>query len=137
MLAERETVDRLLALFLSEQIGAEFEGRISGVTRSGLFVRLFDTGADGFVPASTLGGDYYRFHEDQQALIGDNTGESFTLGNDVRVRLLEAAPVAGALRFELLSEGVRVTPPHSRRGIRKPSKARAGRRSGPPPRRRR
>jgi ribonuclease R len=137
MLAERETVDRLLALFLSEQIGAEFEGRISGVTRSGLFVRLFDTGADGFIPASTLGSDFYRYHEDQQALIGDHTGESFTLGTDVRVRLLEAAPVAGALRFELLSEGSRVTPPHSRRGIRRPSKDRAGRRSGPPPRRRR
>jgi ribonuclease R len=102
MLAERETVDRLLALFLADRIGAEFEGRISGVTRSGLFVRLKDTGADGFVPASTIGLDYYRFAEDQQALIGDRSGETFRIGDSVRVRLAEALPIAGSLRFELL-----------------------------------
>ena len=116
MLAERETSDRLLAYFLADKIGTRFEGRISGVTRSGLFVRLSETGADGFIPASTLGADYYRFDEDQQAMIGDRTGETFRLGDNVTVRLLEAAPVAGALRFELLSEGSRGTPSHSRRG---------------------
>ncbi len=137
MAAERETADRLLAAFLSEQIGARFEGRISGVTRSGLFVRLFETGADGFIPASTIGADYYRYVEEQQALVGDRTRESFGLGDDVEVRLLEAAPIAGALRFELLSEGTRGTPPHSTKARARPSKARAPRRGGPPPRRRR
>ena len=76
MAAERETADRLLAQFLAGQIGAKFEGRISGVTRSGLFVRLRATGADGFIPASTLGADYYRHVEEQQALVGDRTGET-------------------------------------------------------------
>ncbi|MBX9700126.1 MAG: VacB/RNase II family 3'-5' exoribonuclease, partial [Acetobacteraceae bacterium] len=71
MMAERETADRLLAQYLAAQIGARFEGRISGVTRSGLFVRLLETGADGFIPASTLGADFYRYTEDQQAMIGD------------------------------------------------------------------
>lgn len=137
MLAERETADRLLAYFLAEQIGARFEGRISGVTRSGLFVRLFDTGADGFIPASTLGADYYRFDEEQQAMIGDRTGETFRLGDTVSVRLLEAAPVAGALRFELLSEGRRGTPSHGRAHRKSPSRARTARRGGPPPRKRR
>jgi ribonuclease R len=137
MMAERETTDRLLAAFLSEQIGARFDGRISGVTKSGLFVRLFETGADGFIPASTIGSDYYRFIEDQQALVGDHTGEAFGLGDDVEVRLLEAAPIAGALRFELLSEGKRGTAPHSRRSVKGPSRTRAPRRGGPPPRRRR
>jgi ribonuclease R len=138
MLAERETSDRLLAGFLAEKIGATLEGRISGVTRSGLFVRLADTGADGFIPASTLGLDYYRFVEEQQAMVGDRTGERFGLGDHVSVRLLEAAPVAGALRFELLSEGSRVTAPHSGRGRRGPSsKHRAARRKASPPRKRR
>jgi ribonuclease R len=105
MIAERETVDRLLAQFLSTKIGASFTGRISGVTRSGLFVRLDDTGADGFIPASTIGQDYYRFIEEEQAMVGDRTGERFGLGDRVTVKLVEAAPVAGALRFELLSEG--------------------------------
>jgi ribonuclease R len=123
MLAERETADRLLAQFLAGQIGARFEGRISGVTRSGLFIRLKDTGADGFIPASTLGQDYYRFEQEQQAMIGDRTGEKFTLGDNVTVRLLEAAPVAGALRFELLSEGIRVNPSSIKRGSKRPSKS--------------
>ncbi|MET3897249.1 ribonuclease R [Devosia sp. UYZn731] len=121
MLAERETADRLLAQFLAGQIGARFEGRISGVTRSGLFIRLRDTGADGFIPASTLGQDYYRFEQEQQAMIGDRTGEKFTLGDNVTVRLLEAAPVAGALRFELLSEGVRGNPSSAKRSGKRPS----------------
>jgi ribonuclease R len=121
MLAERETADRLLAQFLAERIGARFEGRISGVTKSGLFVRLKETGADGFVPASTLGADYYRYDESRQAMTGDRTGESFGIGDDVVVRLLEAAPIAGALRFELLSEGTRVDTPPRRRQPGSPS----------------
>ena len=55
MAAERETADRLIAAYLADRVGAEFAARISGVTRSGLFVRLHDTGADGFVPAATIG----------------------------------------------------------------------------------
>ena len=107
MAAERETTDRLVAGFLADRVGAEFAARISGVTRVGLFVRLKDTGADGFVPAATIGSDYYRHHEDAHALIGDRTGETYRLGDDVNVRLVEAIPTAGALRFEILSEGKR------------------------------
>lgn len=124
MLAERETIDRLLAQFLAAHINAKFEGRISGVTRSGLFVRLKDTGADGFIPASTLGADYYRFVEEMQAMVGDRTGETFRIGDDVSVRLLEVAPVAGALRFELLSEGSRGVPSSGGRGRKGPSSSR-------------
>ncbi len=123
MLAERETADRLLAQFLSAQIGARFEGRISGVTRSGLFVRLLDTGADGFIPASTLGQDYYRYVEEIQSMVGERTGEKFGLGDRVTVRLLEVAPIAGAMRFELLSEGTRVNPSSFRRGQKRPSRS--------------
>jgi len=135
MAAERETQDRLIAQFLVGQVGTRFNGRISGVIRSGLFVKLNETGADGFVPAASLGNDYFRFMEDEQAMIGDRTGERFRLGDDVEVRLLEAAPMAGALRFELLSEGERVKPSNGRgpRGRRKfsgkgkkPAKARKG-----------
>ncbi len=105
MAAERETTDRLIAVFLADKIGASFEGRIAGVTPSGLFVKLSETGADGFVPASTLGNDYFRFEEAHMAMIGSRSGETFQLGDAVTVRLVEAAPFAGALRFEMLSEG--------------------------------
>jgi ribonuclease R len=107
MAAERETVDRLIAHFLADRIGAVFKGRIGGVTRSGLFIKLDDTGADGFIPARTLGDQYFRYDERAHALVGDTSGEAYRLGDAVTVRLVEAAPVAGALRFEMLSEGRR------------------------------
>lgn len=105
MKAERETADRLIAHFLADRIGATFEGRISGVTRAGLFVKLSDTGADGLIPVRTLGSEYYNYDETRHALIGSRSGAMHRLGDVVQVRLVEAAPVAGALRFELLSEG--------------------------------
>ncbi len=125
MAAERETVDRLVAHYLADRVGATFDGRISGVTRSGLFVKLLETGADGFVPAATIGADYYAFDESRQALVGQATGEMHQLGDVVTVKLVEAAPLAGALRFELLSEGRRV-PVKERRGSFR-TRSRAGR----------
>ena len=121
MAAERETTDRLIAAFLADRVGAEFDARISGVTRVGLFVRLRDTGADGFVPAATVGNDYWRHHEDAHALVGDRTGLSFRLG-------VEAIPTAGALRFEMLSEGKR----HSGSASRMPRARRPFRSRRPP-----
>jgi ribonuclease R len=105
MLAERDTIDRLIALWMADKVGAEFQGRIAGVVKSGMFIRLEESGADGFVPASTIGLDYYRYDEGSHALIGDKTGETYQLGDQVAVKLVEAAPFAGALRFELLSGG--------------------------------
>jgi ribonuclease R len=122
MAAERETTDRLIAFWLVDRIGATFEGRISGVTRAGLFVKLALSGADGFVPVSSLGTDYFRYEEGSQALIGNRTGEMHRLGDVVEVKLVEAAPFAGALRFELLSDG-------------RPTPARAAGKSGKPKRR--
>jgi ribonuclease R len=107
MAAERDTVDRLIAHFLADRIGAVFRGRIGGVTRAGLFVKLDDTGADGFIPAATLGGQYFRYDDSAHALVGDDGGDTYRLGDAVTVRLVEAAPVAGALRFEMISDGRR------------------------------
>ena len=115
MAAERETADRLVATFLSERIGARFFARIAGVTKVGLFVKLADTGADGFIPAGSLGQDYFRFEEAQRALVGTRTGETFRLGDRVEVKLVEAAPFAGALRFEMMSKGARAARPNKRR----------------------
>jgi ribonuclease R len=104
MAAERETTDRLIASHLADRVGAEFLARISGVTRSGLFVRLKETGADGFIPISTLGDDYFTHAEGAHALIGSRTGLGWRLGDNVTVKLVECIPSAGALRFEMVSE---------------------------------
>jgi ribonuclease R len=105
MKAERETADRLIAHHLADRIGATFQGRISGVTRAGLFVKLDDTGADGFVPMRTLGSEYFNYDETRRAVVGSRSGAMHRLGDVVDVRLVEAQPIAGALRFELLNEG--------------------------------
>lgn len=68
-------------------------------------MRLSDTGADGFVPASSIGHEYFYHDEIRQALVGEDTSMAYQLGDLVEVRLVEAIPTAGALRFEMLSEG--------------------------------
>ncbi len=142
MAAERDTIDRLVAHWLADRVGATFHGRISGVTRAGLFVKLNDTGADGFVPMRALGADYYHYDEARHAVIGSRSGEMHRLGDAVEVELVEAVPLAGALRFELLSEG-RVLPRKDRpapagrgRQTRRPAaKAKDGRKKKPAHRR--
>ena len=129
MVAERDALDRFAAAFLSERIGATFKGRVSGVTRFGLFVKLDDTGADGLVPVTSLPGDYYIHHEARHALIGQRTGIAYQLGDRVDVRLVEAVPVTGGLRFELLPGQGRIATAEERRGLsRQPVKRRFGRR---------
>ncbi|UIK07665.1 ribonuclease R [Neorhizobium galegae] len=105
MAAERDTINRLIAHHLSERIGEEFVGRVSGVTKAGLFVSLPTYGADGFIPISTLGNDYFIYDEAHQALSGEKTGLGYQIGDTVDVRLKQAIPLAGALQFEMLSEG--------------------------------
>jgi len=109
MAAERQTVDRLIAAHLAEHMGAKFQARISGVTRSGLFVRLSETGADGFIPISTLGDEYFLFQEERMMIVGEESRSGYRLGDDVEVRLVEVVQSAGALRFEMLSEGQKIS----------------------------
>jgi ribonuclease R len=108
MAAERDTTDRLIAAYLADRIGATFHARVSGLVRTGLFVRLIETGADGFVPASGIGNEYFYHDDVRQALVGEDSGLAYQLGDPVEVRLAEAIPTAGALRFDMLSEGRRL-----------------------------
>ncbi|ESY24133.1 ribonuclease R [Mesorhizobium sp. RSR380A] len=104
MAAERDTVDRLIAAYLAERIDDRFDARISGVTKSGLFVQLPQFGADGFIPVSSLDGDYYIYDETARSLFGERTGKGYQLADRVEVRLIEVAPMAGAMRFEMLTD---------------------------------
>ncbi|MCL6230051.1 ribonuclease R [Bartonella bilalgolemii] len=104
MIAERETVDRLVAHYLANKIGNSFAARISGVTKAGLFIALDKLNADGFVPLSTLKSDYYYFDEVQHALIGKRSHKCYQLGDAVEVKILEVQPFTGALCFEMLTK---------------------------------
>lgn len=144
MAAERDAMDRYIAAFLEERVGAVFKGRITGVTRFGLFVRLEETGADGLVPVSSLGDEYFHHDERSQSLVGERSGRRWTLGRQVDVRLVEATPVTGGLLFEMLSEPAPRDPkappptrgPHGRSGRPGPGPKRGGgpKGSGPRPR---
>ncbi len=103
--AERNSVDRFVANFLSGKIGETFTGRISGVTRFGLFVRLDDSGADGLVPIRSLPQDYYIHDERQHALVGERNNLVYRLGASVKIALMEANPLTGGMIFEVLGQG--------------------------------
>jgi ribonuclease R len=97
---------------MEDRVGASFDARITGVTRFGLFVRLPETGAEGLLPARALGTEYFRHDEKQHALIGDRTRTVYRLGDTVSVRLVEAAPLTGGLRFDLAEANAPQRKPH-------------------------
>ncbi len=101
MQAERETMDRYVAAYLSEQVGALVDCRITGVQPFGFFATVEGLGGDGLVPAATLGREYFRYDESAQTLVGEDSGETFEPGMRLKLRLAEADPVSGSLRFEL------------------------------------
>jgi ribonuclease R len=101
MEAERETLDRYVAAYLSERVGELVDCRITGVQPFGFFATVEGLGGDGLVPVSTLGSEYFRYDEASQTLIGEDTDTAFASGNRLKLRLVEANPVSGGLRFEL------------------------------------
>ena len=125
MAAERDTADRYLAAYLSDRVGAEFAGRISGVAKFGLFVKLDETGADGLIPIRTLGREYFHHDADSHTLMGADSGRVIRLGQRVLVRLAEAVAVTGGLTLDLLEiegETMASGPSGVKRGRRLPHK---------------
>jgi ribonuclease R len=127
MEAERETVDRYVAAYLAERTGEIIDARITGVLNFGFFATVEGLGGDGLVPVSTLGAERFNFDAASHTLVGEQSGDSYTVGQRLKLRLVEANPVSGALRFELI-EGVNHLPvrgcPKSRNGQPRPIKRR-------------
>ncbi|WP_312137875.1 ribonuclease R [Brevundimonas sp.] len=132
MAAERAAMDRYIAAFLEEHVGAMFTGRITGVTRFGLFVRLDETGADGLVPVSSLGDEYFIHDDRTHALVGERSGKRFPLGYNVEVLLVEATPITGGLVLQMMSDPAPRDPnaPSPRLGMRGRSGKGGGFKSG-------
>ncbi len=130
MEAERETTDRYIAAYLSAQVGEVVEARITGVQNFGFFATVEGIGGDGLVPVSTLGRDYFHYDEASQTLIGEKTRQEYRPGMRLELRLAEANPVSGALRFEL-PEGGTSSSSERRTHKGKPAKFAAGKRGRP------
>ncbi|MCW3475703.1 ribonuclease R [Limobrevibacterium gyesilva] len=114
-LAERDAIDRYLAVFMADKVGSSFAARISGVTRFGLFVTVAGSGASGLVPVSTLPDDFWMHDEASQTLSGRRTRLTFRLAQEVEVRLAEASPVTGGLVFHIM-QGIPGRPPRAASG---------------------
>ena len=128
MEAERDTIDRYVAAWLSARVGEVFDARITGVQGFGFFATIVGLGGDGLVPISTLGGEYFRHDEAAQALVGTDTGTTYASGDRLKLRLAEANPLTGALKFALPDAKPGAIEP---RGVR-PDDQRRG--AGGPPR---
>jgi len=132
MAAERDSTDRYMASYLADHVGDDFIGRITGVTRFGLFVALEPSGGDGLIPISEIGNDYYYHDETRHALVGERLGQTFTLGDKVDVRLTEANRFTGGLKLELIGneDGPRTRNKyHSQNRRRRPGGANSSRSS--------
>ncbi len=128
MQAERETIDRYVAAFLSTRVGELVETRITGVQSFGFFATVEGLGGDGLVPVSTLGAERFRHDEPTRSLIGEESGDRYSIGQRITLRLVEANVASGALRFEL-PEGANHMPMH--RTFRRDGKRPMGRRGRP------
>ncbi len=101
MEAERDTIDRYVAAWLSSRVGETFDTRITGVQGFGFFATIDKLGGDGLVPVSTLGREYFRYDEAAQKLVGENSGTEYAVGDRLKLKLAEANPLTGALKFEV------------------------------------
>ena len=102
MEAERDTVDRYVAAYLGERVGDVVNVRITGVQNFGFFATVEGIGGDGLMPVRDIGREYFRYDEAAKALIGEHSGDVFSSGMRLQLRLAEANPVTGALRFEMV-----------------------------------
>jgi len=132
MEAERETIDRYVAAWLASRVGEVFETRITGVQKFGFFATIIGLGGDGLVPVSTLGREYYSYDERSQVLTGDSSGTRFAIGDLLTLRLAEANPLTGALKFELENnEGAPIEPRGKPSPGKRPGKPAVGKRGRP------
>jgi ribonuclease R len=127
MVAERDTNDRYLAAYLSERIGTEMTGHISGIQKFGAFIKLDETGADGLAPVRSMGSEFFHYDPEAQTLMGSSTGITLSIGQKVLVRIADATPVTGGLELEVLAIDDMKMPRSNRRARGKPTSSKHAR----------
>ena len=132
MEAERDTIDRYVAAWLAGRVGETFRCRITGVQSFGFFATILGLGGDGLVPVSALGREYFRYDEAGRALVGSDTDTRYAVGDTLELKLGEANPLTGALKFEPLdADGAPIEPrgarPEAKKGRGRPPQGQRGR----------
>ena len=104
-MAERDSTKEMQARWISKHLGEEFDAIISGVTEFGLFVQLTDTLTEGLVPIRTIEPhDYMQYDEENYCLVAARSGKTYTLSDNVRVRVVRADVERKKIDFELVEE---------------------------------
>ena len=86
---ERDSIDIKKAEYMSNKIGEEYEGIISGVTQFGVFVELENT-VEGLIRFENLGDEYYEYDPDHKILIGERSKETFKIGDKINIEVIDA-----------------------------------------------
>ena len=97
--AEREIMRWLMAQFMAERLGEEYQAFVIGVRRNGFFVELVEHFVEGFVPVETVLDDFYIFNERHHCLIGENTRKTYRIGDRVRVQVDKVSPHRHLIEF--------------------------------------
>ncbi|MEL7197143.1 MAG: ribonuclease R [Pseudomonadota bacterium] len=126
MEAERDTTDRYVAAWLSDRVGEVFDTRITGVQGFGFFATIEGMGGDGLVPISTLSREYFRHDEVAQALIGEDSGTRYGVGDRLKLKLAEANALTGSLKFVTEDAETNAIEPRGHRSERGPRGNRGG-----------
>lgn len=100
--AEREIMRWIMAQFMADKVGDEFEGFIIDIRENGFYVELIEHFVEGFVPLDVLWDDYYIFHEKDHSLVGENTGTSYRIGERLTVRLDRVNPDRHFIDFSVV-----------------------------------
>lgn len=101
--AERASIKYKMVEFMIDKIGQEFDGHISGITEWGIYVELDDTHIEGMVSMRDMTDDFYVFNETDYCVTGRTHRRTFTLGDDVRIRIMRADLQRKQLDFEMVA----------------------------------
>ena len=99
--AERQSIKYKQVEFMKDNVGKDFKGVISGVTQWGIYVELIESKCEGMVAVRSLTDDFYEYDENEYALIGENTGNRYTMGDEVEIKVVAANLLKKQLDFEL------------------------------------
>lgn len=101
--AERASIKYKMIEFMQDKIGAIYEGVISGVTEWGIYVEIIENKIEGMVSVKSMKDDYYCFDEDNYRIVGQSSGISYTLGDRVWIKLVNADIVQKHIDFVMLN----------------------------------
>ena len=102
--AERASIKYKQVEYMETMIDRDFDGIVSGVTEWGIFVEITATKCEGMVRLSDLKDDYYTHEPEQYRVIGQRHGNTITLGDEVRVKVMKTDINRRTIDLEIVDE---------------------------------